>query len=70
MTFLKLQREAGGKKGRLLVLLTSRALRGEGENVWGLLMAKEGPGRGHIFWVPPALCRGAACTSVAVQRIA
>lgn len=56
MTFLKLQREAGGKKGRLLVLLTSRALRGEGENVWGLLMAKEGAGRGHVFWVPPALC--------------
>lgn len=42
MTFLKLQREAGGKKGTLLVLLTSRALRGEGGDVRGLLMAKEG----------------------------
>lgn len=42
MTFLKLQREAGGKKGTLLVLPTSRAVRGEGEDVRGLLMAKEG----------------------------
>lgn len=42
MTFLKLQREVGGKKGTLLVLPTSRALRGEGEDVRGLLMAREG----------------------------
>lgn len=70
MTFLKLQREVGGKKGTLLVLPTSRALRGEGEDVRGLLMAREGWKRTCHLGTTSPLPRGAACPSVAVQRIA
>lgn len=42
LTFLKLQGEAGGRKGALQVLPASRAVRGEGEDVRGLSMGKEG----------------------------
>lgn len=42
MTFLKLQGEAGGRKRAAWVPPARRAVRGEGEDIRGLLMGKEG----------------------------
>lgn len=71
MTFLKLQGEAGGRERATRIPLARRAVRGEGEDVRGLLMGKEGwkrtcpPGT-----TSPVLRHCVSCPSVAVQSLA